>query len=305
VADLSSISLGDLQLIADLPRFQSLRSWASRNRISAIAASRIIKRVEQAVGAKLINRSAVGFTMTAAGDAFVKKCIDLLQTASSLSHISDQDPAAEFKRTLTFATRGFLNVAIAGQLSQVAIAASRTEGIRFVDLSPDETTDAMRVGALDMVLSLGELSVTKEWTSSKIGTVEWALFARKNHPLILSKNPSLDIPSYRIGHHAYWNGKRVINNQGVTHSSTGQTHNGFGAETAFTALSVCAETDQLAFSPKIAAKQWVEMDLVQEVPMQFSSAIHLQAVLYVAVARVKKPLYLAIQNELRKILKSF
>ena len=96
MADLCRISLGDLQLIADLPRFQSLRSWASRNRISAIAASRIIKRVEQAVGAKLINRSAVGFTMTAAGDAFVKKCIDLLQTASSLSHISDQDPAAEF-----------------------------------------------------------------------------------------------------------------------------------------------------------------------------------------------------------------
>jgi DNA-binding transcriptional LysR family regulator len=95
--DLHKISLGDLQLLADLPRFHSLRSWAAKNKMTPIAATRVIKRIEDALDTVIIHRSALGFTMTSAGDALIKKSLELLQAASGLSAVGGQDPSAGFK----------------------------------------------------------------------------------------------------------------------------------------------------------------------------------------------------------------
>ena len=302
MADLHKISLGDLQLLVDLPRFHSLRSWAAKNKMTPIAATRVIKRIEDALDTVIIHRSALGFTMTSAGDALIKKSLELLQAASGLSAVAGQDPSAGFKRTMTFGSRGFLNVALAGSIGDTVRSVSNSEGIRFVDLSPDETIDAMRAGMLDIVLSIGELSVTKDWLSYPVGKIGWSVYGRKHHPLVFSSNLKQDISQYRIIHHAYWNGKRMINNEGMAHAVTGRAQNGYGAETAFTALSICCSTDQVVYAPKIAAKFWVEMNLVQEIPIKMGDDAELPAVLYVASSRVSKAMFSAIQKELKTLL---
>lgn len=302
MADLRKISLGDLQLLVDLPRYQSLRSWASKNRMSPIAASRLIKKIEDSLGATIINRSAVGFTLTSAGDTLIKRAVELLQAASGLGSVSMQDPSAGFKRTLTFGSRGFLNVALAGVISETVRSVSSSEGIRFVDLSPEETIDAMRVGALDLVLSVGELSVTKDWLGYHVGQVEWTVFGRKHHPLVFSSNVKYDISQYRIIHQAYWNGKRIINNEGLTHPVTGRAQNGYGAETALVALSVSCATDQIVYAPRIAAKYLLDLNLIQEIPIKLGDDSKVEAVLYVASSRVSKASLSAIQKVLKDVL---
>jgi DNA-binding transcriptional LysR family regulator len=303
LTDLHKISLGDLQLLVDLPRFQSLRSWAAKNRMTPIAASRVIKRIEDALDTVIIHRSALGFTMTSAGDALIKKSLELLQAASSLSSLASLDPSAGFKRTLTFGSRGFLNVALGGVIAETMRSLSGNEGVRFVDLYPDETLDAMRAGMIDIVLSIGELSVTKDWLSYPVGKVGWSVYGRKNHPLVFSANVSRDMVKYRITHHAYWNGRRIINNEGMAHAVTGAAQNGYGAETAFTALSICQATDQIVYAPRIAAKFWLDLNLIQEIPLKIGDDAELPAVLYVASSRVSKPMLSAMQKELKNALR--
>ena len=303
MTDLNKISLGDLQLLVDLPRFQSLRSWAAKNRMTPIAASRVIKRIEDALDTVIIHRSALGFTMTSAGDALIKKSLELLQAASSLSSLASLDPSAGFKRTLTFGSRGFLNVALGGVIAETMRSLSGNEGVRFVDLSPDETVDAMRAGMIDIVLSIGELSVTKDWLSYPVGKVGWSVYGCKNHPLVFSANVSRDMVKYRITHQAYWNGRRIINNEGMAHAVTGAAQNGYGAETAFTALSICQATDQIVYAPRIAAKFWLDLNLIQEIPLKIGDDAELPAVLYVASSRVSKPMLSAMQKELKNALR--
>jgi DNA-binding transcriptional LysR family regulator len=301
LADLKKISLGDLQLLVDLPRYQSLRSWAAKNRMSPIAASRLIQKLEDAIGTQIIHRSAIGFTLTASGDNLIKRAMELLQAASGLGSLSTQDPLSGFKRTLTFGSRGFLNVAVAGPVSESVRATTTNEGIRFVDLSPEETVDAMRVGALDVVLSVGELSVPKDWVSHQVGYVEWRVFGRKHHPLVFSVNIDQDVANYRIIHHAYWNGKRIINNEGLKHPVTGRALTGFGAETALAALSISCVTDQIVYAPKIAAKHLLELNLIQEIPLKLGIDSRVPAILYVASSRVSRQTLNGLQSVLKDL----
>ena len=290
MSKLNDISLGDLTLLSELPRYDSMRAWASKNRLTPISASRLIKRVETALGVSIVKRSNVGITITPEGQQIAKKAAQLVALAMDLNDVSAASSVAPFARTFVFASRGFLNAELAGVVADAFQAADNNYGVRFVDLSPEETIDAMKASFVDFSLNLEELTLGKTWQTKPIGQISWALYGRKQHPLSYGGSVA-DLAKYRLGHHAYWNGQSIVSNEGEMNKPLGVTHRGFGAQTAFSALSICSRTDQVVFVPRVAAKLWVDLGVVEELKISGVKPLSLPVRLSVESTKVPAPLF--------------
>jgi DNA-binding transcriptional LysR family regulator len=300
---LRALTIEELALLAELPRYSSLRLWAAKHGITPIAASRVLKKIERGLGLEIVTRSNLGVSMTAEGEKAAKKAASVVHAANELRDVSQADELANFERTFVFGSRGFLNTAVAGEVSRALSLLDESYGIRFVDLSPEETMDAARAGVLDFSLSLEDVALGKAWEAKNVGAISWGLYARRAHPLLTSTKAS-DFLRWRLGHHAYWNGKRIVSNDGEVNSLTGSPCTGFGAQTASTALSLCAATDQLAHVPRIAALPWVNAGVIEEIHVPRSKPMWIDVMLSTETSRVPQNVNRAIIGSLKKLLAS-
>ncbi|SIO42659.1 LysR substrate-binding domain-containing protein [Paraburkholderia phenazinium] len=79
------LDLFDLQLFIHIADASSLTQGASRSAISAAAASTRIRNMEATVGARLLNRTPQGATLTAAGRALLAHAQQIMQQMEHLS----------------------------------------------------------------------------------------------------------------------------------------------------------------------------------------------------------------------------
>ncbi len=300
-AVLSSLTIGELGYLADLPRYTSLRAWASHHRLGVMAASRLIKDLEDQLGVPLVHRSNRGISMTTEGDALAALADKLVQFLAQTDLSLGKSSVRPYDRFLTFGARGFLNAALGGVVAKAFEERAAGSGVRFIDLSPEDTVDAAKAGTLDLCLTPDDVDLGRNWQRSLAGEICWKLYARIDHPA--SRGTDLEgLRRFRHGHQAYWNGRQLVSGPGLLHDGSGSFHIGHGTQTAATALAVASGTDLIVCVPDLVAAPSVRAGQVGEVLVADWEPIIVPLYLYAEQHRVSAPLLRALIRDITRRL---
>jgi DNA-binding transcriptional LysR family regulator len=247
-------TIGEIALLADLPHFNSLRTFARSRNSQLSQFSRLMKKLERAFAAPLIERSPSGIRLTQFGKVVCARATDVMAEFQSLAEAGKNRPNRKKEKILTLGSQGFLNLAFAPAFVRAAEAQNSSFGVRFLDLSHDETLVAASAGSLDIILNIEEMALGKAWSSTQVGELDWRLYCRSNHPLLTQKSlAQRDLDNYAIITESYWDGTKVNTNESVFPRSMPLKVGAYESETAATALGIAASSDYLAYVPDIVA----------------------------------------------------
>jgi DNA-binding transcriptional LysR family regulator len=179
----SSIDLFDLRLFTYVAETRSLTRGADRACISLGAASTRVKKMEETIGVRLLNRTASGMVMTAAGEAVLAHA---RQINRQMEHL--RTDLQEYRHCM----RGRVHIqadpsAITEYLPDgLASFLSRHDGVG-IDLKEslgDDTARAVNEGQADIGVVSGEIDVG-ELTTRSFGVNRLVLVTNSRSPLAL------------------------------------------------------------------------------------------------------------------------
>lgn len=257
------LTIRELGFIAALPSYASLRSAALQMNISPVAVTRLLQSVERKLRTRLVERSPHGITLTHRGEGMVRAAEKATIALRGLDPAPLNVPAS-FGKAFTIGARGFLNVCLSAAVIHGFNAVRDSIGLRFLDLSPEATADAVKAGFIDMAITCEKADFGRSWVARRAGEIAWRVYGRALHPLA-GGAARQDLAAYRLGHMAYWNGRNVVSSEQDSHAALGIPQHGYGAQTAATALAVAAATDQLVCVPAILARESVRLGKVVEI----------------------------------------
>ena len=210
------------------------------------------------------------------------------------------EEVAPFERSIVFGARGFLGIAMARQL--VAVAQTAGVGLQIIDLSPLDTATAVREESLGIVLGLEDIDYGRNWQRRKLGFLRWEIHARSGHPLELGATKA-DIIKFRLGHHIFWDGRRLVSSEGSFHDQLGVGQLGFGTQTTAAAIAVAMASDQLIIIPEIAAREYVSLGRLIEIPVSTEFHQTVPVFLHGHQDRVSKKIWTTLIGEITRALK--
>lgn len=176
-----NIKIKDLQLISLLDRFSSLRSIARHIEMEPQNLSKKLILIEDRIGFKLLERSSKGFSLTSQGQRTVSTCRTLLQQLNQIN--LHKDKAFFLSKHLNICSRGFLINYLCPYLVTAFSKEQPETGLRFMDLSPEATENAARNNQVNVTLSFGEIDLGRNWTSTKVGELNYCFVVNNSHPL--------------------------------------------------------------------------------------------------------------------------
>lgn len=280
--NIEDLTVRDIALLTRLPATTSLRVLARALGMEPSNLSRSIKSLEEQLGVELLKRSSVGVTATAEARLIAKKAVAICDAVRDLPIVSSAS-IQPYERFLNLGSRGFVNTYVAPALcAAFQRDAAETCGLRFLDLSPDESMHAAKGAVIDALVGFEDASLGRNWVSSEVGTLSWKLYAAARHPS-LSSASRLDVALLRVGHHCSFDGKGLVTSDGLLFDSLGVRQVGHGAQSAYTALAIAAATDQLACVPAIVAKAMLDGGQIAEVEVEGLS--------------ISTPVYLSVHSE--------
>jgi DNA-binding transcriptional LysR family regulator len=253
---LDDLTVRELRILSDLPYFDSLRALARSKGFQPAHLSKLVAALERKLNIQILKRSSLGVSLTQEGLDLSKKSRQIIEQIEEIGSGKKIFQLKKYNRYYTFGARGFLNNILAPHISKVFDLCFPDFGIRFIDLSPEETVNSARSSNLDFALSLDELDLGKTFIQSKIGFLDWGLFVRNEHPLKNPVEPN-ELNNFRLIRSAYWNGKTVISSENLLQVDLKHKSWGHEVQTALTALSLIRMTNQLAYIPKAVGQQSV------------------------------------------------
>lgn len=294
------VSFGDIQMIRELASQNSLRSWANLNRLSPVKASRLLQSLETKLGCKLVLRNVKGITLTREGEriAFLAKGVD--QIIGNFDAAILENIPEVFEQTLVIASRGFLNVRIAADMAEYC--AGQGVNLDVIDLSPSELLEAMKRDVVDLIVTIGSIDIGRAWVQKPIGKMNWGLFVRPRHPLSADVVTKKELERYRLGHHCFWDGRRIVSTHGEMHGVTQVKQLGFGAETVFTAIEMATSTDQVVCIPRISAMQAIAQGRLVELEVRGIKTQTSELFLVAHSERVKQRMLNDILTRLKSLI---
>lgn len=193
-----SFTYRHLSAFVSVASLHSLGRAADQLHITQPALSRIVRNLEETVGARLFERHPMGMTLTAHGQAFLPRAELLL---------ADWGAALEEQRHISTLTTGTLRIGcVAGAVNpflhdamQAMFARHPGLQITATEAIEDRLTDALVAGQIDLALA-GEID---GWSrlglrQTFFGSDVWCLFMAPDHPLRRSSAPTLsDLLRYR------------------------------------------------------------------------------------------------------------
>jgi DNA-binding transcriptional LysR family regulator len=297
--NINDLTFGSIALLARLPSTSSIRVLAQSLRIEASTVSRNIKALEETLGVRLVNRSSRGITPTAEGKILGQKAAEICE---ALRELKTQPNSAlrPYKQFLNLGSRGFVNTFIAPILCKglLSSTANHDLGLRFIDMSPQESIQAAKVSAVDMLVVFEKLNLGNAWETFEVGQIEWGLFASKENPIVNSGS-KVDLMATRVGHHCSFDGHNLVLNDGLLYDTKGCRQYGHGAQSAQTALAIASATDQLACVPKIVALTLARHSSVIEVPVE-DLAIFTTVYLCINKERVNQLIFRRVDSILKQ-----
>jgi len=298
--NINELTIGDLKMLSDLPGCKSLRLWAKQERCTPAKASRLLARLEANLGLSLMVRSNRGLVPTPAAEQLAKRASQVLNAVEHLRTEISGEEVGPFERSIVFGARGFLGIAMARYL--VAVAHTAGVGLQIIDLSPLDTASAVREESLGIVLGLEDIDYGRNWQRRKVGHLRWRVYARSGHPLELGASKA-DITKFRLGHHIYWDGRRLVSSEGNFHDILGVGQLGFGTQTTAAAIAVAIASDQLIIIPEIAAREYVSSGRLIEIPTTPEFHQSVPVFLHGHQDRISKKIWTTLIQEFAQALK--
>lgn len=273
--DLPSLTLQDMTWLSELSKTRSIRELARRFQTPPGQVSKAIQRLERKCGAKLIERSQFGVTLTAEGRRFAAVFGQILEQAGQL----EEKPAAA----------RIYGVGATSFLINHLLATAAPDGeprLRFLEMNPDQLTVAGLRHAFELAFHFGKLEWPGSWHQEKIGEVRWSLCARYGHPL--GKSPVMkDILQYPFVLPAYWSSEGLAHGNDSGPIPLSRRRRGHETATAEAALHIVRVTDQLAYLPDLLIEPYEQRKEVRRLEARGGGGAVKQ--LYVAVRAEAMP----------------
>lgn len=208
--------------------------------------------MEQKTGEKFVFRSAHGYEPTEA--AFqIAKSLETIVLKLSNFELESNSEENENATIYSFCSRAFMNFCFAPTIVESFSNLESQIGFRFLDASPRKKEEWSRLGLLDIILSIGELNLSKEWSQEAIGEIKWALFTRLNHPLGQVATVA-KLQKYPIILHSHIEGSRILDGLSIGVKKIVPKIFGAYTETNLAALQIAAKTNQICFVPEVIVK---------------------------------------------------
>lgn len=242
--NLENLAIEDFINFMELSQLLSVRELARRRGRTPSSISRSLAALEDAVGSTLMNRSALGLSVTEEGQKLLGVLNRIVDLTESLSNVSTQE------RQITIASISFLSTRfIAPSLERLQ---QKFSEVRMLDFPPDELIASGLRGAFTAALHVGQRDWPQSWTSKKIGDLSWFLCARKDHPLTKKRQLSeAMILEYPFTYPIYWGKSGLVVGDDQFPVSIYKRKRGSATSTAEAAAAVVAVTDQISFLPDI------------------------------------------------------
>lgn len=249
MALIDKLKISDIKLICEMPRHKSMRSLAQDFGQTPQNMSKIIKSIEECIGQTLLLRSSSGYSPTSF-------CLSLAEQFSTLLgqfyevDLSDRGVKSPKSRSYIFCARVFMNVCLAPELSSQVSSTFPEVQFKFVDASPKKKMEWARSNLLDIVLSVDELDIGKDWSETHVGSIQRSFYVKSNHPLGRScqisefvKYPFVGFSHVDVNHIGYTTGPsypklKIKNNQSFT-------------ETHLAAMTIASKTHQVCMIPDL------------------------------------------------------
>lgn len=280
---IGQISLFELELISDLGSHPSLRSLGRQKNLEPPHLSKIIGRLEKKLQTTLIKRSPKGILLTPQG-------LRLVQIAREMAPLREALLQRNFPEQLvvpplvTVAAARFVASHLMAPVLEVIRA--KTPGLRFrlLDMAPDEVEPAAIKSACEVVITIGEPSLTKAWETVKVGNLSWGLYASNRHPL--SKNAHEEaVSAYPFLVPTYWKHDGFEKGEDGCPLPWKQRKQGDESSSVLTAVEVLRNSpDQLLFAPRIVITRHAQGASFKEIRVANWK-------------RVERPIYLSLKAD--------
>ena len=260
------LSVAELKVLVDLPRFSSLRALARNQGLTVTQVSKTIRSLEELAEREIVTRSPRGVALTEDGKWMSEVAAELVERISLLF---DPRGAPRFghERRLVVGSRGFLNIALAGPMVAYAESKRPETGWKFVDLSPNETTEAARISAIDLAILIDDLDLGPSWSIREAGMLSYGLFVRREHPIVRSPTQE-ELAKYRLFRGAYWDRSTVLDGVDLVPIPDELKTFGHQGQNAITAIAILLASDQIAFLPRLVVRSEVAKGTLRELDVE-------------------------------------
>jgi|GEM_PF-6156658 len=260
------IRISDLRLIKEMSGVHSIRELARKFSVDPQNLTKRIKQLEKTLGAKIVNRSSQGITLTEQGEYLSQQFSKHIKSIDeSFQFIRSSEQA---KQRIRICGRGFM-VSHFLYLCSKEILSANTSFYDFMDLSPEQTERAARLGLLDIVLSFDDILLGSNWMRKKVSEVSWAFYARKNNPLAAKKKIN-SLKGYALLGFSYIENNR-ISQLGSPHQIGLDAERSHGCENSRYALQIVKSTDAITYLPDIAVHEDLDSGAIVELPVEQDS----------------------------------
>ncbi len=290
-------SILDLNVLVAIHEVGSVRGVARRLQLNPSHVSKILKRLEQKLGKSLFKTSSRGIILTREANDIVGYAQNILLNANKLASRT-LDPSTQ-KEVLTIGSLSFLNKSLVSRTLDSLAGDNRR--FRLLDLSPDQLPLAGFKGIIEFAVHTNPDKWTKAWDVKKIGSIRWALIARRGHAVL--KNRTLDeVLRHPFVVPTYWDNSHYVSGNDFFPVNWSERIKGHEASTADTALQLVLSTNHLAFLPAILLHSPTER-LLEEVSLPDLPTVRKDVFLLTKMDRIKKKTQLQFLQHLTATLK--
>ncbi len=276
------ISLHEFEIFLEIAKTQSVRETARRYELEAGQVSRMVKRLEAKLGARLFERTPTGVKLTSQGTQTVRAANAILREAAELGAIAeggDQDSA----RIYGLGASSFLCAKLLAPTVATLATNDLALRLRLFEVNPGQIISYALKGAYDLALHIGNLDWPRSWMTTEIGQLRWQLFARKSTSLA-KRCTSQQVKKFPFVVPVYWTNEGLTEGNDQCPLKMSARIQGIATSTAEAALGIVRHSEHLAFLPEILAREAVQNGEVVSVEVTDWKT-------------VVKPLFLAVRSD--------
>ncbi|MGZ3721755.1 MAG: LysR family transcriptional regulator [Bdellovibrionales bacterium] len=249
--NLKELTLYEIDLLVELVKTKSIRELARRQEVTPSQISKALRKLEQKAKARLVERSVHGVVLTHEGLRILPIFKEILAKAEPLG----ENVTGTQSSVLAIGSTSFLvNHLLIPALSETSL--HETLRLRFLEISPDQFTNAGLRNAFEIAFHFGKLSWPGTWHQEKIGDVGWSLCCGKNHPLTKKTVTEREALKWKFIIPSYWTQEGfALGNDGCP-IPIQKRLKGHETSTAEGAMALVKSTDQIAYLPNILIRSF-------------------------------------------------
>jgi DNA-binding transcriptional LysR family regulator len=301
---LLDLSIQDLEIFMTVSRLRSIQKACRDLRLNPPNVSKILQKIEQKAGARLLVRDRAGVTLTPEGIRFLQTVEEILEIAPNLNMTLRTIPSRlRPQQVVSVGSLSFVCNRLISQSLGEWYQQKPEYRFRVVEFTHNKLVEYSHQEAFDVAIHIEPLSWPRKWTSEKIGEFRWGLYGRKGHPLgLLAK--SEDVERFPFVTPTGWSEKDSAFSLGNDQCPLPLNRRNIGSEatTAETALEIVQSVSHLTYTPEFAASRLVEIGKVQKIEVQDWPQVSKTLYITANSERMKRSVFLMMKNEIKNQL---